>query len=135
MSAARCSRMPTRNVRRGYFKLGLFCFGMWVVVAAYLVIWVKYVLKVEEEWEDYSPRAIPFATLCGLVGIIRCARLRAAGPCARTSRAASSPARRAARPTARSFIISFWPVWGFLTLPIVFVFFMGMLHLAHFVPL
>jgi len=33
------------------------------------------------------------------------------------------------------FIVSFWPIWGFLTFPIVFVLFMGMLHFAHFVPL
>jgi len=97
-------KAPHLHLHRGYFKLGLICFGLWVVVAAYLVVWVKYILKVQEEWEEYSPRAIPFATCCGLVGII-------------------------------SFIVSFWPIWGFLTFPIVFVLFMGMLHFAHFVPL
>lgn len=56
--------------RRGYFKLGLFCFAMWTVVAIYLVVWVKYILKIEEEWEDYAPKSIPFATCLGLVGII-----------------------------------------------------------------
>jgi len=89
---------------RGYFKLGLCCFGLWTLIAAYLILWVKYYLKVEEEWETYSPRAIPVATVCGLLGIV-------------------------------AFTISFWPVWGFFSLVIVTVFFMGMLHLAHFVPI
>jgi hypothetical protein len=62
--------LPLASPLRGYFKLGMFCFGLWSVVAAYLVVWVKYVLKVEEEWEDYSPKAIPFATCVGLLGII-----------------------------------------------------------------
>jgi len=65
-------KAPHLHLHRGYFKLGLICFGLWVVVAAYLVVWVKYILKVQEEWEEYSPRAIPFATCCGLVGIISC---------------------------------------------------------------
>jgi hypothetical protein len=36
---------------------------------------------------------------------------------------------------ARRFFIAFWPVFGFLSLPIGFVFFMGMIHAAHFAPL
>lgn len=39
------------------------------------------------------------------------------------------------RASARRFTIAFWPVWGFLTLPTNFIFFMGMLHLAHFIPI
>jgi len=133
---------PSPGAHRGYFKLGLFCFAMWTVVAAYLVVWVKSILKVEEEWEEYAPKSIPFATCLGLVGIISCARA-----CSRRNarpRAAFSSATRqwctyvracARLLSSRRFIISFWPVWGFLSLPIVFILFMGMLHLAHFVPL
>merc|ERR1712070_1323736 len=33
------------------------------------------------------------------------------------------------------FCIAFWPVWGILTLPIVWFIFMGSINLCHFVPL
>jgi len=61
---------PQFRLHRGYFKLGIICFALWVAVATYLVVWVKYVLKVEQEWEEYAPRSIPFATCCGVVGIV-----------------------------------------------------------------
>ena len=34
-----------------------------------------------------------------------------------------------------SFCVSFWPIWGFLALPIVFFLFLGALNLAHFIPI
>ena len=33
-----------------------------------------------------------------------------------------------------SFIVAFWPVWGWLTIPGIMILFFGLLHLAHFVP-
>ena len=33
-----------------------------------------------------------------------------------------------------AFIVAFWPVWGWLTIPGIMVLFFGLLHLAHFVP-
>lgn len=73
------ARQAAPGARRGYFKLGIVCFALWTVVAAYLVVWVKYILKVQEEWEDYAPKSIPIATGIGFVGIVSCAR-RSARP-------------------------------------------------------
>jgi hypothetical protein len=61
-----------RRPGRGFFKLGLCCFGLWSLIAAYLIVYVKVILNVQEEWDDYAPKAIPVATGCGLLGIISC---------------------------------------------------------------
>lgn len=34
-----------------------------------------------------------------------------------------------------AFCVAFWPVWGWLTIPGIFVLFLGALNLSHFVPL
>jgi len=39
-------------------------------VAGYLILWVKYILKFPGEWEDYSPRAIPVATICAVSSLV-----------------------------------------------------------------
>merc|ERR1740121_2186267 len=36
--------------------------------------------------------------------------------------------------TAALFFFALWPVWGFLTLVIQFVFFLGFLNVGHFLP-
>jgi hypothetical protein len=99
-----------------WFNVGLAGFAGWCAMAFYLVVWLKYIMKIEVEWEEYSPRAIPIATVLAVGSLLGCAR----------------------RPTPtapRSFVVSFWPVWGVLTLPIVWFLFLGALNLAHFVPL
>ena len=45
------------------------------------------------------------------------------------------PAATAAAVTSLiSFCVAFWPIWGILSIPLVFVLFLGALNLAHFVP-
>jgi hypothetical protein len=89
--------------RRFWFAIGLTGFGGWLLMAAYLIIWVKYIKKFPGEWEDYWPQAIPIATFCAISSLI-------------------------------AFVVAFWPVWGWLTIPGIFVLFLGVLNLAHFVP-
>ena len=74
------------------------------MMAAYLILYVKYILKYPGDWEEYSPRAIPVATVCAVGSLI-------------------------------AFCAAFWPVWGWLTIPAIFCLFLGVLNLAHFVPL
>ena len=83
--------------------MGLAGFGGWLLMAAYLIFWVKYIKKFAGEWEDYWPQAIPIATVMAVSSLV-------------------------------AFIIAFWPVWGWLTIPGIFVLFIGVLNLAHFVP-
>ena len=72
-------------------------------MAAYLILWVKYVKKFPGEWEEYWPQAIPIATVLAVGSLI-------------------------------GFCVAFWPVWGWLTIHAIFVLFLGVLNLAHFVP-
>ena len=53
-----------------FFNVGLAGFGGWLLVAAYLILYVKYYLNVPGEWEEYSPRAIPLATICSVCSLI-----------------------------------------------------------------
>jgi len=87
-----------------WFNVGLAGFAGWCLMALYLVIWLKYIKRIEVEWEEYSPRAIPIATVCAVSSLL-------------------------------GFVVSFWAVWGLLTLPIIWFLFLGALNLAHFVPL
>ena len=86
-----------------WFNVGLAGFGGWLLMAAYLILWVKYIKKYNGEWEDYWPQAIPIATFMAVSSLI-------------------------------AFVVAFWPVWGWLTIPGIFVLFLGVLNLAHFVP-
>ena len=86
-----------------WFNVGLAGFGGWLVMAAYLILWVKYIKKFGGEWEEYWPQAIPIATVLAVSSLL-------------------------------AFVVGAWPVWGFLTIPGVFVIFLGVLNLAHFVP-
>jgi len=95
---------PKRQLNRFFFNIGLAGFGGWLMVAAYLIFYVKYYLKWQGEWEDYSPRAIPVATVCAVGSLV-------------------------------AFTVAFWPVWTWLTIPSIFVLFLGALNIAHFVPL
>ena len=79
-------------------------FGAWLLMAAYLILYLKYFKKISGEWEDYWPQAIPIATSCAVGSLL-------------------------------AFCVAFWPVWGWLTVPGIFVIFLGVLNLAHFVPL
>ncbi|KAL1528170.1 hypothetical protein AB1Y20_009531 [Prymnesium parvum] len=95
---------PDRQLHRFAFNIGLAGFGGWLSIAAYLVIWLKYILKVEEEWEEYSPRAIPLATACAVASLV-------------------------------AFVVALWPVFSGWSVLIVFVEFLGLINVAHFVPL
>ena len=91
------------RVRRFWFNVGLAGFGGWLLMAAYLIFWVKYIKKFAGEWEEYWPQAIPIATVLAVSSLL-------------------------------AFIVAAWPVWGFLTIPGIFVLFLGVLNTAHFVP-
>ena len=131
-----------------WFNVGLAGFTGWCLMAVYLVIWLKYIKRIEVEWEEYSPRAIPIATVCAVSSLLGCApavaptlrkprnthpwRLRT-GPLFRRVRACRSTE---CWPIPRHrFTVSFWAVWGLFTLPIIWFLFLGALNLAHFVPL
>lgn len=132
-----------------WFNVGLAGFAGWCLMALYLVIWLKYIKRIEVEWEEYSPRAIPIATVCAVSSLLGCAPAVVPAlpkPCKRTSLALPhpplSPVRRGPccstecwHTPRRSFVVSFWAVWGLLTLPIIWFLFLGALNLAHFVPL
>jgi len=62
------------------------------------------VKKIDSEWEEYSPRAIPVATVCAVLSLC-------------------------------SFCGAFWPLYGVLSIPIIFLLFLGVLNTAHFVPI
>ena len=55
-----------------WFNVGLAGFAGWVTMAAYLVVWLKYIKRIEVEWEEYSPRAIPIATVCAIGSLLGC---------------------------------------------------------------
>jgi len=97
-------KRPDRELNRFFFNVGLAGFGGWVCMAAYLILYLKYIKKIPGEWEDYWPQAIPIATAFAVGSLL-------------------------------AFVIAFWPIWGFLTIPAIFVLFLGVLNLAHFVPL
>mmetsp|Transcript_579 Transcript_579/g.1528 ORF Transcript_579/g.1528 Transcript_579/m.1528 type:complete len:174 (+) Transcript_579:96-617(+) len=61
---------PKRELNRFFFNIGLAGFGGWLLVAAYLILYVKYILKMPGEWEEYAPRAIPVATVCAVGSLI-----------------------------------------------------------------
>lgn len=97
------TRWSCAGVHSFWFNVGLAGFGGWLVMAAYLILWVKYIKKFGGEWEEYWPQAIPIATVLAVSSLL-------------------------------AFVVGAWPVWGFLTIPGVFVIFLGVLNLAHFVP-
>ena len=84
---------PERQLARFYFNIGVTGFALWLCMAAYLIVWVKYIKKFAGEWEDYWPQAIPIATFMALSSLI-------------------------------AFVVAFWPVWGWLTIPAIFVLFL-----------
>ena len=95
---------PEAQMNRFFFYVGLAGFGGWLSMAAYLILYLKYIRKIPGEWEEYWPQAIPIATVCAVSSLV-------------------------------AFCVAFWPVWSWLTIPCVFVLFLGVLNLAHFVPL
>ena len=98
---------PTRpevEINRFFFNVGLAGFGGWLLMAAYLIVYLKYIKQIPGEWEEYWPQAIPVATGCAVTSLL-------------------------------AFCIAFWPVWTWFTIPAIFVLFLGILNLAHFVPL
>ena len=56
-----------------WFNVGLTGFAGWSLMALYLVIWLKYIKRIEVEWEEHSPRAIPIATVCAVSSLLGCA--------------------------------------------------------------
>jgi len=61
---------PEKQLNWFFFKIALAGFCGWLCVAAYLIVWLKYVKKISEEWEQHSPRAIPIATVCAVCSLI-----------------------------------------------------------------
>jgi hypothetical protein len=58
------------RVHRGWFNVGLFCFGIAVAMMLYAVVWLPYVKKIHYDVEVVSPRFIPVAAVvCTLQGI------------------------------------------------------------------
>lgn len=43
------------------------CFSVNVVILAYLTVWLPHVRGIKVSWNVYSPRAIPTATVVGLI--------------------------------------------------------------------
>lgn len=70
-----------------WFNVGLAGFAGWCLLALYLVVWLKYIQRIDIEWEEYSPKAIPIATVCALSSLLGCAsapRTRRPRTCAPT---------------------------------------------------
>ena len=93
-----------RPMNRFYFNIGLAGFGVWALIAAYLIVWVNLIQRSTLDWEEHSPYAIPIATVSAICSLA-------------------------------AFCVAFWPIWGLLTLPIVFFLFLGALNASHFSPL
>ena len=84
-----------------WFNVGLAGFAGWCLMALYLVIWLKYIKRIEVEWEEYSPRAIPIATVCAVSSLLGCAPAVVPSPAQATQThipGASTPASLAGPP-------------------------------------
>eukprot|EP00744_Colponema_vietnamica_P006835 GILI01009901.1.p1 GENE.GILI01009901.1~~GILI01009901.1.p1 ORF type:complete len:208 (+),score=42.28 GILI01009901.1:41-625(+) len=90
-------------VNRIFFNLGLICVGVNIAITFYLSVYLPYIAKVTQEWDEYCPRVIPTATIVGCSAFVL-------------------------------FLFGLWPVWGWLTILILFSLFMGFLMSAHFLP-
>eukprot|EP00735_Rhodelphis_limneticus_P007905 TRINITY_DN20607_c0_g1::TRINITY_DN20607_c0_g1_i1::g.12363::m.12363 TRINITY_DN20607_c0_g1::TRINITY_DN20607_c0_g1_i1::g.12363 ORF type:complete len:160 (+),score=28.13,sp/Q9CZB9/TM128_MOUSE/28.68/2e-11,MFS_1/PF07690.11/0.00019,DUF912/PF06024.7/0.094,DUF912/PF06024.7/2.7e+03,FA_desaturase/PF00487.19/95,FA_desaturase/PF00487.19/3 TRINITY_DN20607_c0_g1_i1:90-569(+) len=55
------------HINRMYLFLAMACFGVDVVVFLYLAVYLKYWVKTDKEWDEYSPYSIPIATVSGLL--------------------------------------------------------------------
>ncbi|CAM9761188.1 unnamed protein product [Ectocarpus sp. 4 AP-2014] len=55
------------RVDRLWFNIGLVCFSVNAVILAYLTVWLPHVRGIRVSWNVYSPRAIPTATVVGLI--------------------------------------------------------------------
>ena len=51
--------MCARAWRSFWFSVGMTGFSGWLLMAAYLIIWVKYIKKFPGDWEDYWPQVCP----------------------------------------------------------------------------
>lgn len=142
---------PEAEINRFAFNVGVAGFSGWLLMAMYLIIWLKYIKKIKGEWEEYWPQSIPIATALAVLSLISCVAPN--GPPARCARTAATRRATVRPPLPRApishivlcacllpgmhcrFVIAIWPVWGWLSLPGIFVLFLGVLNLAHFVPL
>ena len=61
---------PEAELNRFAFNVGLAGFGGWCLMAAYLILWLKYIRKIPGEWEEYWPQAIPLATAMAVGSIV-----------------------------------------------------------------
>lgn len=52
---------------RVWFNIGVVCFSVNVVILAYLTVWLPHVRGIRVSWNVYSPRAIPTATVVGVI--------------------------------------------------------------------
>ena len=51
--------LTDERIHRGWFNLGLFCFGVAIAMMLYAVVWLPYVRKIDYDIEVVSPRFIP----------------------------------------------------------------------------
>lgn len=61
-----CRAIGTRHVSF-WFNIGVVCFSINVVIMAYLTVWLPHIRGIKVSWNVYSPRAIPTATVVGLI--------------------------------------------------------------------
>ncbi|CAM9211362.1 unnamed protein product [Choristocarpus tenellus] len=59
--------LEDERINRLWFNVGVLCFGVNIVIMAYLTIWLPHVKGVKVSWNVYSPRAIPTTTVLGLI--------------------------------------------------------------------
>ncbi|CAN0154040.1 unnamed protein product [Discosporangium mesarthrocarpum] len=55
------------RVDRLWFNVGVVCFSINVVIMLYLTIWLPHIMGIKISWNVHSPRAIPTATVLGLI--------------------------------------------------------------------
>lgn len=60
-------RLSRHALGRFWFNIGVVCFSVNVVILAYLTVWLPHVRGIKVSWNVYSPRAIPTATVVGLI--------------------------------------------------------------------
>ena len=62
---------PEAEINRFAFNVGVAGFSGWLLMAMYLIIWLKYIKKIKGEWEEYWPQSIPIATALAVSHLVR----------------------------------------------------------------
>lgn len=58
-----------KRVRTFFLAIGIACNIAALIIFLYLVCWLSYIKRIDK-WDVHSPKAIPFATGCGVLSII-----------------------------------------------------------------